>query len=56
MREDTFLSIQVRKIEIFKIFIGLVISGTMKKLADTERDQAFDIVWVHSSAVMHSEK
>lgn len=56
LREGTFLSIQVRKKEITQNIKGLVITGTMKKLADTDRDKAFDITWVHSSAIMLSEE
>ena len=36
-------------------YLGLKnsVKETMDKVADTERDQMIDIVWVHSSATSH---
>ena len=57
-REREIPKVQGRTLELKRanvmtsrgLMIGFIIKGTMEQLNDTERDEIFDIVWVHSSA------
>ena len=48
MREDTFHIIQVTKKINIKICL-IVFTETMERVAETERDKMWDLVWIHNS-------